>query len=344
VKSIEFCFKFVILTLKESIMTKKIFVFVLLAVFVLSAAAMAVPARTKPVTKDRIVTGDEPLPNGPVYPLNPSLITESPGTIVGTTHYDYQSNGSSGNRMVVCNDGTRYFAWMNGLNYPTPRHVYFNYIDASGSWFSEGSGQQVNRDLGAGYTQIAAIYGNRAAIAYHSASAGSPMTYSTLAVDQDPPGLGLFDYYDPPDLVSGNRRVMWPYLTCDRNNNIHMLMSENSPAAGDPQRLCYTRSTNGGTNWVNPVQFVDTVMTIGGVMASSPVSDKVVMAYSKTQDTSTQWNNDIVYILSNDGLTWDFRNNRVNVTNYGTDDDSLWAYTDLDVIFDYNDNFGTPSG
>jgi hypothetical protein len=78
-------------------------------------------------------------------------------------------------------------------------------------------------------------------------------------------------------------------------------------------------------------------MVIAGLPAASPVSDKVAIVYSKTTDTSTQWYNDIVYILSNDGLTWNFTN-RTNVTNYGTDNDSLWAYTDLDAIFDYNDN------
>jgi hypothetical protein len=73
------------------------------------------------------------------------------------------------------------------------------------------------------------------------------------------------------------------------------------------------------------------------VIDASPVSDKVVAAYSKTQDTTTQWYNDIVYYSSDDGVTWDWRYGMVNVTNYLDDDDSLWAYTDLDVIIDYND-------
>jgi len=56
-------------------------------------------------------------------------------------------------------------------------------------------------------------------------------------------------------------------------------------------------------------------------------------------DTSIQLWNDVYYVLSQDGLNWDFINGRVNITNYGTDNDSLWAFTDLALILDYNDNF-----
>ncbi len=318
-------------------MTKKILVYTLLAVFVISAAAFGTTAKTMPIRKDRLIMGDEPLPPGPVYPYYPGTITNSPGVEVGTTHYDYQTNGSSGNRVALCNDGSKYVLWMNGLNYPSPRHVYFNWVDNQGNWYGEGGGQ-VNRDVGAGYCNLDIIYGNRAAAAYHSASAGNPPTYSTLAIDSDPPGFGVWAYYNPPDSLSGNRRTYWPYIAVDRNNRIHYVMTESTPAAGDPQRFVYTRSTNGGTTWSpNPPAFIDTVMVIGGVIDASPVSDKVVIAYPKTQDTSTQWYNDIVYILSNDGINWNF-NDKVNVTNYNTDNDSLWAYTDCDVIFDYNDN------
>jgi hypothetical protein len=314
-------------------MAKKIFILVLMVAFAFSAVAMGGTAKTMPMKKARILTGNEALPEGPVYPLNPNMITESPGVVVGTTHYDYQSNGSSGNRMVVCTDGSKFFAWMNGLNYPRPRHIYFNWVDASGSWFSDGVGDRVNNDSVGGYCQVSLYNGTRGAVSYH----GPANSYSKIAIDADPPGFGIFSYGDPPDLINpGAGRAMWPYIAVDRNNRIHVTMSESSASAGDPQRFMYARSTNNGSSWT-AIQFVDTVMTIAGLVTASPVSDKVVIAYSKTTDTSTQWYNDIVYILSNDGLTWNFTN-RTNITNYGTDEDSLWAYTDLDAVFDYNDN------
>jgi hypothetical protein len=319
-------------------MTKKMLMLLMLAAFLLVSVAFAGDLARKSAPKvNKLITGDEQFPPGQAYPLNPSAITTSPGIVVGTTYYDYQSNGSSGNRMAVCNDGSRYFAWMNALNYPTPRHVYFNYLDATGSWYSEGLGGQVNIDVGAGYNQVDVIYGNRGAIAYHSMLGTNP-TYTMLAVDSDPPGLGIFDYYNVPDSLSGNRRTVWPYLTVDRQDNIHILMSENTTGTL-PKRMVYTRSNDGGTTWVSPPRFVDSVKCIAGVLDASPVSDKVIMAYSKMTDTSSQTWNDVVYILSQNGTDWDFANGKVNVTNYGLDDDSLWAYADLDVIFDYNDNF-----
>lgn len=54
---------------------------------------------------------------------------QSPGIVVGTTHIDQQSYGSTGNRIAVGSDGSVFFAWMNALNYSRPRHVYFNRLD-----------------------------------------------------------------------------------------------------------------------------------------------------------------------------------------------------------------------
>jgi hypothetical protein len=264
-----------------------------------------------------------------------ACLADSPGVVVGTTWQPTQSLGSVGKTIAACSDGSKYFVWSNAVDYPAPRLIYFNYVDASGNWYLEGIGGRVNTSIDAVYTQADIIYGNRLAVAYHSMQGTRP-TYTTLAIDAELRGMGLFDYYNPPDSVSGNRRTVWPYITVDRQDNIHILMTENtdSPLM---KRMCYTRSNNGGATWVNPVQLVDSVMVVSGIIKASHVSDNVVIAYSKPANTGSQINSDIAYILSNDGLTWDFQN-RVNVTNYGSDDDSLWAYTDLDVIFDYNDN------
>jgi len=227
---------------------------------------------------------------------------------------------------------------MNLLDWPWPpaeRHVYFAWIDPDGNIGNSG---QVNVDQGAGYTTLDIIYGNRAAVVYHSAWGDNP-TYVTVSIDSDPPGQGFFDHYDPPDEIfpqnpSSPGRLYWPYIAVDGNDNIHIVMNENTPLR--MQRMCYSNSTDGGSTW-SSVQLVDTVMVLGSVIDASPVSDRVVIAYPKTQDTTSQWQNDIVYIASEDGLTWDFNNDRVNVTNYYNDNDSLLAYTDLDVIIDYDD-------
>jgi hypothetical protein len=48
--------------------------------------------------------------------------------------------------------------------------------------------------------------------------------------------------------------------------------------------------------------------------------------------------NNIYYIESADGITWNNFANKVNVTNYGLAGDSLYAYTEVSAVYDYNDN------
>jgi hypothetical protein len=53
---------------------------------------------------------------------------------------------------------------------------------------------------------------------------------------------------------------------------------------------------------------------------------------------NSQAKNDVFYVQSGDGLNWDFADGKVNVTNYGQGGDSLFAYTEVDAIYDYDDN------
>jgi hypothetical protein len=97
----------------------------------------------------------------------------------------------------------------------------------------------------------------------------------------------------------------------------------------------YVNSTDEGLTWGRP-DLVDNIMTISPIMTSSPVSDKVVIVY--TQDVGQQWRGNVVYYESQDGLTWDFASDPVDITEYGQGGDSLWAYCDVDAVYDYNDN------
>ena len=316
-------------------MTKKILVFAILAAFLVVGASAAELSKTAPMVKYREATGNENIDLTNAIPYNPGTITDSPGDVIGYTYYDYQTNGSSGNRVWVAGDGTKYFAWMKLLSWPYPpgvRHVYYNWADASGEFNGGDEGVQVSVNAGSGYTNMDLRTDYRGVIAYHQNN-------SCITSVEYLPGFQVFDHYNPPNQVYPQNTdspgiCMWPYICVDRSNRIHMVATENTTQR--LQRMGYTRSDDGGATWTTFTQ-VDTVMVISSVMAASPVSDRVVLAYAETQDTSTQWNNDISYYVSDNGTTWDWRYGKTNVTNYGTDNDSLWAYTDLDVIFDYND-------
>jgi len=316
-------------------MIRNIFILVILSAFLLAGSAYAELSKTAPKVEHKRILGNEILPQVDVIPYNPGLVTESPGEIVGTTFYDYQTNGSSGNRVAIASDGTKYFSWMKlfGWPYPpAPRHVFYNWIGTDGQWISPEEGLQISQTTGSGYTNLA-LYGLRGAIAYHQGD------FVYVSIEWDPPGMGFFDHYIVPNILYPQTTpspgiCMWPYIAIDQQNYIHIVASESTDRR--IQRLGYTRSQDGGATWAT-FQLVDTVQVIGAVIAAAPASNRVVLAYSKTQDTTTQWNNDICYYASENGTVWDWRYGRNNVTNYGTDNDSLWAYTDMDVIIDYDD-------
>ncbi len=170
---------------------------------------------------------------------------------------------------------------------------------------------------------------DRAVIVYHRGG----QSIVNFAIDLFS-GVGIFDLFIIPNTFVDDR-LMWPYITSDRTGRYHVVETENSEA-GAPQRIGYTRSSNGGVTWTTLAD-VDTVRVISPIVVSSPVSDKVAIIYSHPTD-STQLRNDVYYIQSTDGMTWDWANGKINVTNYGHNGDSLFAYTDLAAVYDYNDN------
>jgi hypothetical protein len=317
-------------------MAKRIFTLAILATFILVGVSAAELSKTAPMVNYKQLTGEEPLPQTDVIPYDPGTASDSPGDIVGYTYYDYQTNGSSGNRVAVCPDNSKYFDWMRLFSWPyppAPRHVFYNWQDPSGAWYNAQEGGQVSENTGSGYTNLDLIEGNIGAMAYHQGD-------SVIVSIEWGPGLGFFDHFFAPHQVFPQTPespgiCIWPYIAVDQQDFIHIVATENTDRR--IQRLGYTRSEDGGVTWTN-FQMIDTVQVIGCVIDASPVSNKVAIAYPKTTDTTTQWRNDIVYYVSENGQTWDWRYGRNNVTNYTTDNDSLWAYTDMDVIIDYNDN------
>jgi len=267
-----------------------------------------------------VYIGNEVLSMVPNVPL-PVIDTIQ---LVGVTQYDYQTNGSSGNRCVVDSEGGVHFTWMNGISFPSLRGVYYNYVDTAGNWLGPTPVSQ----NGGGYPQISITTNDRAAIAYHSTAEGV-----VVAIDNFT-GFGIFNFFDVPDSLT--YRCYWPYISIDRNNLIHILITENPPNAGDPQTLAYTNSVDTGYTWSNLVR-VDTLMTISANVVSSPVSSKSAIVYTHPLNFDTQWQNDVYFIESQDGLTWDWTYGKINVTDYGPPD-SLYAYTDLAAIYDCNDN------
>ena len=261
----------------------------------------------------------------PGIPLQQGEVLDSPGIQVGTSYYDYQANGSTGNRVAVHDCGI-HFAWMNGVGAWTGnRWIYYNYMDPDGNLGWPG-GTQVSVVQGAGYTTIDNDAAGKALIAFHS---GANMIV-TLAED-DACGSGNFTLYDVPNAYTGYLDFYWPYLTYDYGGRVHVVSTENA-TGGQVIGHTFTDDYNNwpalqlGNNGID-------INTVSVMTTSSLVDNKVAIVYMRG---SAQTVNDVAYHESMDGITWNYADVN-NITNY-QQADSVRGYSDLDAVYDYNGN------
>ena len=280
-------------------------------------------------------TGDEYIDFSKGVPLSPGFTTDSPGTIVGTTWYDYQTNGSTGNRIAVDGYSGIHISWMNSQDDDLfyPRLVYYNYRNSNGEWLNAAEGTPVSNISQSGYTTLDNFSNSIPGVIFHYKDVPLPDSLMWLAIDSTLGG-GHFNVLDLPDTVQGHNSLLWPYITIDNSDNIHYVVSERHDT-GVPLGLCYLNSTDMGESWNGPF-VVDTLRTISAICVSSKVSSKVAIVYTHPKDYSNQLNNDVYYIESQDGLNWDF-SDKHNITDY-SDGDNIRAYADVDALYDGNDN------
>jgi hypothetical protein len=246
---------------------------------------------------------------------------------IGSTQYDLQSTGSIGNRIALDTSAGVHFAWMKGEYYPMSRGVAYNYRSPSGEWLR---GRYVSQN-GTGYAQLALMPDGRAVVAYHRSRTDADSTF--VAVDSVH-GAGLFGIRNLPNRI-GSIRHLWPHIAVDVSGRLHATATQNGPT-NKPCEISYTRSEDGGSTWSAP-QAVDSITMFSAIITASRVSNKVAIVYTHPPDTLLPARNDVMYIQSPDGINWDFAGGKVNITNYGGSPDSLWAWTDCDAVYDYND-------
>jgi hypothetical protein len=279
------------------------------------------------------ITGDEPVASAQYYPSTPGLICQSPGEIMGYSQYDFQTNGSTGRRVVVDAQGGLHFDWTCGDPYPSIRNIKYNCFTPTSpsQWPEEGT--TISYRNGAGYATIDVTSDGRAACAFHQAPTNAESMF--VAIDQFQ-CLGAMDMRHPGNRI-GSFKLLWPYITVDRSNRIHLVATTNTNSQTYTYKpMGYTRSNDGGTTWVAITTF-DTSRTISSIVVSSKVSDKVAIVYAHPTDT-TGGRNNVYYIQSEDGITWNNFSPKVNITNYHRNNDSLYAYTEVSALYDYNDN------
>jgi hypothetical protein len=285
--------------------------------------------------------------------------------VVGWTYYDYQSNGTLGKMIAKDSQGTVHFNFMKGYNTNDSaglRHVIYNYLANGELGYDPAEGSIVDNSNAnpprAGYSSMTLLPADeRAIIFYHVVSPpGHAAGYTGPAMGVDfLYCFGAFSNYYPNE---GDLQLIWPRGAVSRNSFAHIMGTENALPAGTPQRIAYWRGDTDRdfTPWTfnNEAAIIDTGSVISATAAASVLSNKVVLAWHHCLHTGTYStkNNDLRYIVSEDGQNFDFAHDihsltkimtkRPTVARFDTLEaygDTLRPYDDIDIEFDpWDDN------
>jgi hypothetical protein len=250
-----------------------------------------------------------------------------PGDQIGMTWYDYQANGSFGQRIDVDDYGQAHIDWMKMDGGQTQRVCAWNARYTDGSYYGETPAcwswtGYVCLDI----TRDANPDDQRTVITFHEFGA---TYYSWIDID----GGNLWGTWsnDPKNVNVYNH--VWPKVAVANNGNIVVATGDNG---GDYHHLYV--STDNGDSWTS-IADLDSCSTLSQhVRASENAgSNKVVFvntSYITDSLASGQYDNNVYYMLSTDGgETW---GSRVNLTNYQPSD-SVRAYCNVNAVFDNND-------
>ena len=300
-----------------------------------------------------------PAPEG-LSPVNGPVNTDDPiGDLflLGTTWWDIQHNNTCGRQVQIDDLGYVHAVWMNGLNSGASlRHIFYQLIDPDDQITFAG-GIQVDQVPRSGYTDLALHPDGRAMPSFHQQT-GEVNFHTALGFDYFP-RVGAFQSQDAPWFYEGatDLEVIWPKMVKDRNDVYHLLSYEN-PVGGttvSTERQFYVSARFNSATYT--VDFDEAQIPLGRstlisqTLAASPVSDRVALAYLEcdaTSGDSTQHDNNVIVVISEDGVNWNF-DDTLNITNWipprpdllpdtlNANQDTLRAYSDICLFFDYDD-------
>ncbi len=287
----------------------------------------------------------------------------------GFTYYDYQHNGSIGKMVVLDNEGGLHFVYMKSTDaQQSNRHMYYNFLEG-GEWLYRPNDRAIiDGGTRSGYGCLDVLaFDQRAIPVYHVLGhLQNQPTYTQTCQSTDfGRGFGAFSHSYPPPWPRDT--LIWPKGCINRQNLAHIIATEKGPEGQNWQRVAYWRGQgdNEFQNWAwleQPVN-IDTTGAISSVASASRLSNKVVLAWhhNRAGANNARWdgfggawqrNNDIRYIVSENGRDFDWRNgirsmtkilpvqpDLINVDLVAALGDTFRPYTDLDIQFDpWEDN------
>jgi hypothetical protein len=331
----------------------------LIGFFTISNQGNCTPSSKVTIRNLPLFTGDEvnSAPNSiPLSPphLNPPSTDDYIGEVdtVGTTWWDMQHVGTCGRMICVDDSDWIHVCWTNMLGLgPQYRYVYYNVKFPGSPWEYSTTGVTVCSY----YSGSCTIDVNNYSYPFVAYGVLLPQwQYSQVAVNAPTfPPSPLLSICPPVPNVS----MSFPKIVLDSQNRIQLINTgiPLSGVAGDTFAIYYCR---GGYTIPDSIYFIEQievapVMTVAADIAASRYSDRVAFVYTRFRPTlqgdTTQYNNDICLVISEDGITWDF-NQPINITQFippdlallpdtlAADKDTLRAYTDASILFDRNNN------
>jgi len=356
-------------------MAKRVLVLTLSLFLIASLGAFGAkkPVVEKVLPQEKIKFADE---SGIIsrYVTTPELkYLPATGDTAGFSYYDYQHNNSQRRQIAVDKTGLLHMDWMDlvGPDNTNNRYIdYNNYDPVTSSWFADGGVHTHSPLRRGGYPGIDVLPDDREVIGCHFVAASPPDWQSVLLIEGVTPGLAEFIIYDIPDSVTGRVEYLeWPYIGISKDTEgtayIHVTnysqddygayqrcyedpASDNliceSPGWAEP----HTIPPNTQINPKLPFPYIfpdgDGKLTYNAApIATSPVSNKVAVAFYDQAAGQAFYKGDIYYIEStNNGDDWMAAGEMrpINrVTNYEATDwaDYTFYYTEMAAVYDYND-------
>ena len=252
---------------------------------------------------------------------------------IGETYYDIQHGGSPGRFIVIDGLGYAHFSW-TGYLYPM-KVLYNRFIPGSGtSW---GLGIEVGDLEFSLNTGISIMSSTRLVHCYETQFMGEAIT--AVAVENE---IGIGDFLEV--YAAGDEPLFNPLVETDARRWIHVIAySERAPDW--KYAVYYNRSDNNGLSWMEDWQFIDSTFVMSASMASA-ANGRVAIAWSHSlSDVFTspmeRINNDLYFVESLDGETWDFENPQ-NLSDFESglhpESDSLRLYDKISMVYGSTSN------
>ncbi|MFZ5980717.1 MAG: hypothetical protein ACOYVF_08805 [Candidatus Zixiibacteriota bacterium] len=285
----------------------------------------------------------------------------TPGALVAHTWYDYQQNSSAG----------RQIDW----RYPRPqihmtytqifaaggrRYVSYNIYDpVTGNWPKMSDiGCPVSPPQGvaegrAGYSNIDVRPDGAAIVTGHHRESDDDLAPFQTAVYVDQTAVaGIYcgfgvGSHAPNDLAEFAAiepypaEYCWPKVEYHINGTdtaIYALSVESPNDANLESAMVLFRNVGSNLQGTWEAHVIDTVFFSLHDITSSRTSRKVTVVYLDRTMENIQGDNDVYYLTSDDmGATWNHAN-KVNVTNYQTDEAGYRAWLEVSCLYDSNDH------